>query len=180
MESLRPAPVFLAEVATTVLESAEAAATKADIVLKAEIPETLPPVWADRSYLEQVFDNILGNAIKFSPNGGKITVCIKEEGEYLRVAVSDTGIGIPSDQLERIFERFYQVDGSPTRRFGGTGLGLALVKKTIEAHGGEVWAESQEGQGSTFFFTLPILRDDEERAEGIKEAPELSQPSLNQ
>jgi len=180
MESLRPAPVFLAEVATTVLESAEAAATKADIVLKAEIPETLPPVWADRSYLEQVFDNILGNAIKFSPNGGKITVCIKEEGEYLRVAVSDTGIGIPSDQLERIFERFYQVDGSPTRRFGGTGLGLALVKKTIEAHGGEVWAESKEGQGSTFFFTLPTLRDAAERAAGIKEAPELSQPSLNQ
>jgi signal transduction histidine kinase len=171
MEPLQPASVSLAEVATTVLESAEAAATKADIVLKAEIPETLPLVWADRSYLEQVFDNILGNAIKFSPDGGKITVCIKEEGEYLRVAVSDTGIGIPSDQLERIFERFYQVNGSPTRRFGGTGLGLALVKKTIEAHGGEVWAESQEGQGSTFFFILPILRDGEERAGGIEEAP---------
>jgi GAF domain-containing protein len=178
MESLRPTRVSLAEVATTVLESAEAAATKGGIVLRAEIPETLPPVLADRNCLEQVFDNILGNAIKFSPDGGKITVCIREEGEYLRVAVSDTGIGIASDQLERIFERFYQVNGSPSRRFGGSGLGLALVKKTIEAHGGKVWAESQLGQGSTFFFTLPILGN-EERAEGVEEAPWLSQPSLN-
>jgi signal transduction histidine kinase len=178
MESLRPTRVSLAEVATTVLESAEAAATKAGVVLRAEIPETLSPVLADRNCLEQVFDNILGNAIKFSPDGGKITVCIREEGEYLRVAVSDTGIGIASDQLERIFERFYQVNGSPTRRFGGSGLGLALVKKTIEAHGGKVWAESQLGQGSTFFFTLPILGD-EERAEGVEEALWLSQPSLN-
>lgn len=170
MESLRPTRVSLAEVTTAVLESAEAAATKAGIVLKAEIPENLPPVRADRNYLEQVFDNLLGNAIKFSPNGGKITVCIREMGEYLRVAVSDTGIGIANDQLERIFERFYQVSEHPTRRFGGSGLGLALVKETIEAHGGKVWAESQLGQGSTFFFTVPILKD-EEGAEGSKEAP---------
>jgi len=178
MESLRLTRVSLAEVAMTVLESAEAAATKAGIVLRAEIPETLPLVWADRDCLEQVFDNLLGNAIKFSPDGGTITVCIREECEYLHVAVSDMGIGIANDQLEKIFERFYQVNGSPTRRFSGTGLGLALVKKTIEAHGGKVWAESQEGQGSTFFFTLPIVRD-EERAEGIEEAPWLPQPSLN-
>ncbi len=161
MESLQPTRVSLAEVATMALESARAAATKAGIVLKAEIPEALPPVWADRSCLEQVFDNLLGNAIKFSPEGGTITVCIKEEGEYLRVAVSDTGIGIPNDQLERIFERFYRVNGHPTRRFGGSGLGLALVKKAVEVHGGRVWAESQVGQGSTFFFTLPILREEE-------------------
>jgi GAF domain-containing protein len=178
MEPLRPTRVSLAEVTTRALESAEAAATRADIVLKAEITETLPPVWADRNYLEQVFDNLLGNAIKFSPDGGKITVCLKEEGEYLRIAVSDTGIGIHSDQLEKIFERFYQVNGSSTRRFGGTGLGLALVKKTVEAHGGKVWAESQLGQGSTFFFTLPILRDGE-RAEEIEEASWLPQPPLN-
>jgi GAF domain-containing protein len=178
MESPRPVSVSLAKVTMIALESAEAAATKAGIVLTADIPETLPPVWADPKYLQQVFDNLLGNAIKFSPDGGKITVCIREEGEYLRVAVSDTGIGIHEDHLERIFERFYQVNGSSTRLFGGTGLGLALVKKAIEAHGGKVWAESQLGQGSTFFFTLPILRD-EERTEGIEEAAWLSQPSLN-
>lgn len=178
MESLRPNRVSLAEVTRVALESAEAAATQAGIVLKAEIPESLPAVWADRNYLEQVFDNILGNAIKFSPDGGEIVVRIREEGEYLRVAISDTGIGIPNDKLERIFERFYQVNGSPTRRFGGTGLGLALVKKAIEAHGGKIWVESQLGQGSTFFFTLPIWRD-EERTEGIEEASWLPQPSLN-
>ena len=178
MESLQPTRVSLAEVTTMALESAEAAATKAGIVLKAEIPETLPPVWADRNCLEQVFDNILGNAIKFSPDGGKIAVCIREEGEYLRVAVSDTGIGIPDDQLEKIFERFYQVNGFPTRRFGGTGLGLALVKEAIEAHRGKVWAESQEGKGSTFFFTLPILKG-EKGEEGSEEAPWPSQLSLN-
>jgi GAF domain-containing protein len=170
MESLRLTRVSLAEVAKMALESAEAAATKAGIVLRAEIPEALPPVSADRSCLEQVFDNLLGNAIKFSPDGGEITVCIREEGEYLRVAISDTGIGIPDGQLEKIFERFYQVNGSPTRRFGGTGLGLALVKKTIEAHGGKVWAESQEGQGSTFYFTLPILKG-KEGAKRSEEAP---------
>ena len=169
MESLRPTRVSLAEVATTVLESAEAAATKAGIVLKAEMPETLPPVLVDRNCLEQVFDNLLGNAIKFSPDGGKITVCIREEGEHLRVAVSDTGIGIANEQLERVFERFYQVNGHPSRHFGGSGLGLALVKKAIEVHGGKVWAESRLGQGSTFFFTLPIPK--EEGAKGGKEAP---------
>jgi GAF domain-containing protein len=180
MEPLRPNRMSLAEVTRRALESAEAAATKAGIVLRAEIPEALPPVWGDSNYLEQVFDNILGNAIKFSPDGGEISVCIVEEGEYLRVAISDTGIGIANDKLEKIFERFYQVDGSPTRRFGGTGLGLALVRKTIEAHGGKVWAESQLGQGSTFFFTLPILKDDEKEAEEIEEAPWLPQPLLNQ
>jgi GAF domain-containing protein len=178
MESLQPTRVSLAEVTTMALESAEAAATKAGIVLKAEIPETLPPVWADRNCLEQVFNNILGNAIKFSPDGGEIAVCIRERGEYLRVAVSDTGIGIPDDQLEKIFERFHQVNGSPTRRFGGTGLGLALVKEAIDAHGGKVWAESQEGKGSTFFFTLPILKD-EKGEEGSEEAPWPLQLSLN-
>lgn len=177
LESLRPTPVSLAEVATGVLDSARAAATKAGIALRAEIPETLPLVWADHNCLEQVFDNLLSNAIKFSPNGGQITVCIREEGEYLRVAVSDTGIGIPKDQLEKIFERFYQVGGHPARRFEGSGLGLALVKKAIEAHGGRVWAESQEGQGSTFFFTLPILKG-EKGAEEIEAALGLSEPSF--
>jgi signal transduction histidine kinase len=73
----------------------------------------------------------------------------------IRVSVSDTGIGMPADQLERIFERFYQVDGSASRRFGGTGLGLAIVKRIVEAHGGRIWATSEMGRGSTFTFELP-------------------------
>ena len=75
----------------------------------------------------------------------------------VEASISDNGIGIPAGELEKIFERFYQVDGSTTRRFGGTGLGLAIVKRIVEAHGGRVWAESEQGRGSTFFFTLPKL-----------------------
>jgi two-component system phosphate regulon sensor histidine kinase PhoR len=80
---------------------------------------------------------------------------VEEAGEMLLVSVSDAGIGIPENQIERIFERFYQVDGSATRKFGGAGLGLAIVKRIVEAHGGRIWVESQLGQGSAFFFTLP-------------------------
>jgi two-component system sensor histidine kinase VicK len=93
--------------------------------------------------------------VKFSPDGGKVTIHIRDDGAYLRVEVSDTGIGIPKDELERIFERFYQVDNSLARRFGGMGLGLSITKQIVEAHGGEIWAESEVGRDSTFFFTLP-------------------------
>ena len=109
----------------------------------------------DEDRLLQVFDNLLGNAIKFSPNGGQIVVAIEDAGDRLQVSISDQGIGIPKDQHERIFERFYQVDGSARRRFGGTGLGLAIVKRIVEAHEGQVWVESEPGRGSTFYFTVP-------------------------
>jgi len=78
-----------------------------------------------------------------------------DRGDHAEVSVQDTGIGIPPDKLDRIFERFYQVDGSTRRRFGGMGLGLAIVKRIVEAHGGRVWAESELGKGSTFYFTIP-------------------------
>ncbi len=112
-------------------------------------------VWGDRERLSQVLDNLLHNAVKFSPHGGRITVRIVDQGEHALVSVQDTGIGIPPDKLDRIFERFYQVDGSTKRRFGGMGLGLAIVKRIVEAHGGRVWAESELGKGSTFYFTIP-------------------------
>jgi len=98
---------------------------------------------------------LIGNAIKFSPQGGRITLQLEDAGEMLQVSVSDTGIGIPEHQVKRIFERFYQVDGSATRKFGGAGLGLAIVKRIVEAHGGRIWVNSQLGHGSTFSFTLP-------------------------
>jgi len=84
-------------------------------------------------------------------------VKIEDIGAMLQASISDTGIGIAEDQLGRIFERFYQVDGSATRKFGGAGLGLTIVKRIVEAHGGRIWVKSQPGQGSTFFFTLPKL-----------------------
>jgi signal transduction histidine kinase len=99
----------------------------------------------------------LGNAIKFSPRGGTITIHVENLGEMVLLSVSDMGVGIPADKLEKVFERFYQVDGSATRRFGGAGLGLAIVRRIIEAHGGRIWVESEMGQGSSFKFTLPRM-----------------------
>ena len=125
-------------------------------------PTGLPLARADRDRVNQVLDNLIGNAIKFSPNGGCVTVRLSATDGMVQVSVSDSGIGIPADQLDRIFERFYQVDGSATRKFGGAGLGLTIVKRIVEAHGGRIWAESQVGHGSTFSFTLPRVQISQE------------------
>jgi len=149
--------VSLVKIARHAIASAEAMAREVGITLRLEVSDVLPEVQADPGRIEEVFDNLLSNAIKFSPDGGVITVRIWREEERLVTAVADQGIGIPPEEHERIFERFYQVDGSSTRRFGGTGLGLAIVKEVVEGHGGEVWVESAPGQGSTFYFTLPLI-----------------------
>jgi GAF domain-containing protein/PAS domain-containing protein len=130
-------------------------ATQSGLEITLEDPGGPLLVWGDRERLSQVLDNLLHNAVKFSPNGGRITVRVVDRGDHAEVSVQDTGIGIPPDKLDRIFERFYQVDGSTRRRFGGMGLGLAIVKRIVEAHGGRVWAESELGKGSTFYFTIP-------------------------
>ncbi len=154
-ETLQFSMVNLGEIARMAMLGAELTARQAGIELKAETSPDLPVVPGDRDRLNQVFDNLLGNAIKFSPDGGEVIIRVRDAGSVVETSITDTGIGIPSGELEKIFERFYQVDGSTTRRFGGTGLGLAIVKRIIEAHGGRVWAESELGRGSTFFFTLP-------------------------
>jgi signal transduction histidine kinase len=101
-------------------------------------------------------DNLIGNAIKFTPAGGTIGVRVFSNGSFVVLRVSDTGIGIARDKLDRIFDRFYQVDGSESRRYGGVGLGLALVKQVAEAYGGSVDVESEEGVGSSFTVSLPV------------------------
>ena len=122
---------------------------------------------ADDDKLIQVFDNLIGNAIKFSPGGGVITVRVDDVEGCWRVAVQDNGIGIPEDKLERVFERFFQVDGSTTRRFGGTGLGLAIAREIVEDNEGRIWAESILGEGSTFYVTLPKHAKLPEDSEGL-------------
>jgi signal transduction histidine kinase len=154
-ESLRLSEVNLAELVQGTLQGLQVTTANAQVKLHANIPPDLALVRVDRDRVNQVFDNLLSNAIKFSPNGGEITVRLQDTGEMVQASVSDTGIGIPADQLDRIFERFYQVDGSATRKFGGAGLGLAIVQRIIEAHGGRIWVESELGRGSTFSFTLP-------------------------
>lgn len=154
-ESLDLAPHSLRDVAKMALHSCEVTATNAGIALRLDAPEVVPPIAIDRDRVNQVFDNLLGNAIKFSPRGGTITIGVEDRGDYLQLSVSDMGVGIPADKLKRVFDRFYQVDGSATRRFGGAGLGLAIAKRIVESHGGEIWVESEMGHGSRFIFTLP-------------------------
>lgn len=116
----------------------------------------------DSDKLTQVLDNIISNALKYSPEGGCVTFTISEQESNILVSISDEGVGIPKEDLKRIFDRFYRVDKARTRKLGGTGLGLAIAKEVIKAHGGEIWAESVEGKGTTITFTLPYDRSYED------------------
>lgn len=123
-------------------------------------PETPFYVDIDTDKVTQVIDNIISNAIKYSPDGGNIRFGFTGQGDTLKVMISDDGMGIPKENVGRIFDRFYRVDRARARSMGGTGLGLAIAREMIEAHGGKIWAESEEGQGTTIFFTLPYDADE--------------------
>jgi len=123
--------------------------------LELSFPETFPRIRGDEERLTQVLTNLISNAIKYSPEGGRILISGRYDQEQVYVAVTDEGIGIPAGEHERIFGRFYRVDSALTRRTQGAGLGLYLVKSVIEAHGGRIWVSSSLGKGSTFVFTLP-------------------------
>lgn len=135
-------------------ERMRAQAERAGLTLLVESAASLPEVRADRGRLEQVLVNLIHNAVKFTGPGGSVTLSAKSDGQRVCFSVADTGEGIPEDDLLRIFERFYRVDRSRTG--GGTGLGLSIARHIVEAHGGKIWAESVEGRGSTFSFTIPI------------------------
>jgi two-component system phosphate regulon sensor histidine kinase PhoR len=126
--------------------------------IKLDLPKALPPVRGDEDRLGQVLINLLHNAVKFSPNGGEIVVGARtgEGGTEVEVWVRDPGIGVPEGERGRIFERFYKVDRARVRGRGGTGLGLSIARHVVESHGGRIWVESTEGQGSTFAFAIPI------------------------
>jgi two-component system phosphate regulon sensor histidine kinase PhoR len=147
-------PFDIAEAIEQAAGRLKAQADRAGLSLDIDITSHLPQVLADRDRLEHVLVNLIHNAIKFTLPGGRITVSAKGEGSNILVSVADTGVGIPADDLPRIFERFYKVDKA--RSGGGTGLGLAIAKHIVEAHGGKIWAESVEQKGSTFYFTLPL------------------------
>jgi GAF domain-containing protein len=163
-ESLKFTPQNMREMARLALQSCEVAAVTAGISLHLQAEADLPVIPVDRDRINQVFDNLLGNAIKFSPRGGAISIEVQDTGDMIQVGVRDTGVGIPSEKLDKVFDRFYQVDGSATRRFGGAGLGLAIARRIIEAHGGRIWVESEVGQGSAFKFALPKIQAPREAA----------------
>lgn len=128
-------------------------AERAGVSLMLENDGSPPEVQADAARLEQVLVNLIHNAVKFTRRGGSVTLSAKEEKGVVIFAVHDTGVGIPADDLPRIFERFYRVDKS--RAGGGTGLGLSIAKHIVEAHNGKIWAQSREGEGSVFYFSIP-------------------------
>jgi two-component system phosphate regulon sensor histidine kinase PhoR len=184
--TLHRQPTVLAEVIQNATTIYGPQAAKQEIELRADLPHDLPHVLADRDRLVQILINLLDNGLKFTPKGGRVTVSAKRVssfefrvsssepetrnpkpetqslGEAVEIAVQDTGIGISSQDLPRITERFYRVDRARSRELGGTGLGLAIVKHLVKAHGGELAIESQLNQGTTVRFTLPIAAADPE------------------
>jgi len=147
--------VSMSEVANAVVAKLRAVAEQGQVKLANAVEVNFPAIEADRTRIEQVLTNLVDNAIKFTPALGTVTISASDLGAEARVAVSDTGIGISSTELEKVFDRFYQVDSGSTRHYRGAGLGLTICKHIIEYHRGRIWAESQVGKGSTFAFTLP-------------------------
>jgi len=133
-----------------------------NVVFERNLPKHAAFVEIDEDKLTQVMDNIISNALKYSPEGGKITFSLTEQEKQIIVSVSDNGVGIPKENLEKVFDRFYRVDKARTRKLGGTGLGLAIAKEMVEAHGGKIWATSKEGKGTRISFTLPYIQSEED------------------
>ena len=153
---VRPTTLPLAALAEEVAEHLKALA--AEKLIRIEVPSADPSVtvWADRDKVTQVLTNLIGNAVKFTPQGGKVSVAVEKNGnDYIQISVADTGPGILPEERNRIFSKFYQVANIEKQKPKGSGLGLAISKALVEMHGGKIWMESEIGRGSTFYFTLP-------------------------
>jgi len=152
-------PVEVSSLVRTVTKRLSPQAESKRITLDLELAPDLPHVLADEDRAVQVLTNLTGNALQYTPEGGRITITAKRIGGEVQIAVRDTGISIPPEHLSRIFDRFYRVDKSRSRQSGGgSGIGLTIARALIEAHNGRIWVESAlDGNGSTFTFTLPIV-----------------------
>lgn len=153
--TLRPVPLEPAELVATVVDKLSPLASNKQLALSAHLPPDFPPIEADPMRLEQVLTNLVENAIKFTPEGGRVRLLGWERPDEIEIAVVDTGIGVPEEERERIFERFYQVDSSARRRYKGTGLGLTICRHIVTQHGGRIWVEDADGPGSEFHMILP-------------------------
>lgn len=147
-----PVEEAINEVLNTIIGSSR----KKGIRVRTHIQEDIPPITADKVKFKQIMFNLLSNAVKFTPDNGRIVITAKLINQQIQIAVSDTGIGIKTEDMDKLFEAFRQVDGSYARRYEGTGLGLTLTKRLVELHGGKIWVKSEYGKGSTFTFTLPL------------------------
>ena len=149
-------PVSVVQLIDSCMETAQLKAVPKQLSLAVQLPAELPPVRGDANSLQEVLQNLLDNALQYTPAGGKIEVSALSTDSRVVVTVADTGIGIPQVEQERIFERFYRVDAARSREAGGTGLGLSIARHIMEAHGGHLWVESAVGEGSRFHFSIPI------------------------
>jgi signal transduction histidine kinase len=154
---LEQVPLQLGKVLQEVVELLQARAEDQQVRLLLELPAPLPLILADRRSMEEVFINLVSNAVNYSPDGGQVTISGMSHGDYLEVAVRDNGIGIEPEEIGKIFDKFYRVKHPKTRRVIGTGLGLSLVKGLVEAHRGTVEVESEVGRGTVFRVLLPTV-----------------------
>jgi signal transduction histidine kinase len=151
-------PVTLLPILRRVVRIAQSQTTRHRILL--HMPDSVPFVMADQSKVEIIVNNLVANAINYSPDGGRVLVKVSgPENDHVVIGVVDEGVGIPQDYLERVFDRFYRVDTSDGRKVYGHGLGLYISKRLVELQGGHIWAESREGRGSCFTFTLPVVEE---------------------
>jgi len=148
-------PVAISEIVDPCLEVTRIKAEQKGLLLGVDYARDLPMLMGDVRAFQEILQNLLDNAVRYTPSGGSIRVKAGVEGSELLLSVSDTGIGIPKADQDRIFERFYRADAARSRESGGTGLGLSIVRHLVEAHGGRIRVESEVGQGSTFFVYLP-------------------------
>ena len=166
--AIEPAAVETRQVIADCVDAQKELATSASLELRLDLEEDLPDVWADRDRLLQVFENLIGNAIKFTEPGGCIVVGARSRGREVHFWVRDSGSGIADEDVPHLFDRFWQADNTGRR---GTGLGLPIVKGIVEAHGGRIWVESTKGHGSTFFFTIPTAAHASQNLTGFASLP---------
>jgi two-component system phosphate regulon sensor histidine kinase PhoR len=150
-------PIRVEALVNGCVETARLNAKTRGLEIHVDLQQDAPAVRGDGAQLGEVLQNLLDNALQYTPSGGQIEVKARANGHEVIFTVSDTGIGIPESDLERIFERFYRVDAARSREAGGTGLGLAIARHIVEAHGGRIWVESAVGQGSRFHFSVPSV-----------------------
>ncbi|MEE8358256.1 MAG: HAMP domain-containing sensor histidine kinase, partial [Candidatus Hydrothermarchaeales archaeon] len=160
-KEMKTETVDIAEVITKAVSNIKNVARDKGVVIKVKVSKKLPKVIGDRDSVHTILNNLLNNAIKFNEGGGSIIVSGNKDNSFVEITVADTGIGIDKKDKEKVFDRFYQVDGTTTRRYEGTGLGLALTKKLVELQGGKISFKSKEGEGSRFKFKLPVEAGDD-------------------
>jgi signal transduction histidine kinase len=157
---LDPTTIELSGLAAELREQMEPLAREKEISLEEEIPEDLAPLRADRAKLRRVLVNLVSNALKFTPKGGRVRLTAAREGSFVRVCVVDTGVGIPAEDLHDIFDKYAQARSRATRSEKGTGLGLYITRQLVELHGGKISVQSEVGKGSAFSFTIPVVGSD--------------------